>query len=132
RGLRRYFGSMTRPTRVVIAFAAFALAGCTTALAVTVEDVTQHNGLSSSDPSHLRIFIDHRTSVLVDAAKATTELGAAPALALLAVVAAAVLWWRGHQVIVAVSPATALGMAATIASLTKQAVGRARPPLSVR
>jgi undecaprenyl-diphosphatase len=34
--------------------------------------------------------------------------------------------------IVALAPGIALGIAATIASVTKQAVGRARPPLSVR
>jgi undecaprenyl-diphosphatase len=99
---------------------------------VTVEDVTQHNGLSTTDPSHLRAFTDHRTSALVDAAKAITELGAAPVLATLAVVAAAALWWRGERIIVALAPGIALAFAATLASVTKQAVGRARPPLSVR
>jgi len=123
---------MTRTTRVALTFAVVALGGCVIALAVTVEDVTQHNGLSTTDPSHLRTFTDHRTAALVDAAKAVTELGAAPLLAMLALIAAATLWWRGERVIVAVTPGIALGVAATIASITKQAVGRSRPPLGVR
>jgi len=123
---------MTRTTRIVLGLAMLALAGCASALAVTVEDVTQHNGLATTDPSHLRLFTDHRTSALVDGAKAITELGAAPLLALLAVAATAALWWRGQRVIVAVAPAIALGFAATIASVAKQMVGRARPPLSLR
>jgi len=132
RKLRQYFRSMTRTTRVAMTFAVLALAGCVTALAVTVEDVTQHNGLSTTDPSHLRFFTDHRTSALVDAAKAITELGAAPLLAMVAVVAAIALWWRGERMMVAVAPGIALGVAATIAGVTKQVVGRARPPLGVR
>ena len=101
-------------------------------LAVTTEDVTQHNGLSTSDASHLRFFTDHRTHGIVSAAKLITEAGAAPILALLAAVAAAALWWRGARVIVAIAPAVSLGVAGFVAAMAKQIVGRARPGAGVR
>ena len=101
-------------------------------LAVTTEDVTQHNGLSTSDASHLRFFTDHRSDGLVRAAKLITEAGAAPILAVLAAVAAVVLWWRGARVIVAVAPALSLGAAGLVAAMAKQIVGRARPGAGLR
>lgn len=106
--------------------------GALTLLGVTTEDVTQHNGLSTSDPAHLRFFIDHRPSWLVRVAESVTNLGAAPVLAVLAVVVAAGLWWRGQQVIVAVAPGVSLGVAACVATFAKEIVGRARPPVGVR
>jgi undecaprenyl-diphosphatase len=101
-------------------------------LAVTTEDVTQHNGLASSDAGHLRLFVDHRPAVLVDAAKTVTNLGTAPVLAMLAVVAAAALWWRGQRVAVAIAPGIALAAAALATSVAKTVVGRARPPIGLR
>jgi len=108
------------------------LVGALAVLAVTTDDVTEHNGLSSGDPSHLRLFTDHRTAVLVHVAKVVTSMGAAPALALLAVVAAGLLWWRGSPLLIAIAPALALGLAGVAASVAKTAVGRARPPISLR
>ena len=101
-------------------------------LGVTSEDVTQHNGLATSDASHLRFFVEHRSTAAVDAAKALSDLGAAGLLALFAVVAAGVLWWRGQRLVVAVAPAVTLAAAAVVASIAKHAVGRARPPIAVR
>src|SRR3954451_14382485 len=80
-------------------------------LAATTEDVTQHNGLSTSDPAHLRLFVDHRNTTMVIVAKTVTTFGAPPLLAVLAVLAAAVLWWRGARLIVAAAPAIALATA---------------------
>lgn len=120
--------------RVVAALVAAmaAMTGALVVLAVTTEDVTQHNGLSTADPSHLRFFIDHRGEALVKAAKLVTVLGAAPTLAVFAVVGAGLLWWRGSRLVVAVAPGVALGTAAVAASAAKAGVGRARPPIAVR
>jgi undecaprenyl-diphosphatase len=117
---------------VLVAVAAAALAGSVGALAVTTEDVTQHNGLSTSDASHLRFFVDHRGHQLVQAARLVTEAGAAPVLALLAVVVAGVLWWRGARLVVAVAPGMALGLAGAAAAMGKQIIGRERPPAGLR
>ena len=96
------------------------------------EDVTQHNGTATSDPQHLRFFVDHRPSWLIAAAQDVTKIGAVPVLAIVAVVAAVALWWRGQRVIVAVAPAIALGCTGVVVAVTKLLVGRARPDLAVR
>ena len=103
-----------------------------TLLGVTTEDVTQHNGLSTSDPAHLRFFVDHRPDALVQVAKDVTNLGSAPILAVLALLSAAALWWRGERVAVAIAPGAALGIAACVAAVAKEVVGRTRPPLGIR
>ena len=107
-------------------------AAALTLLGVTTEDVTHHNGLSTSDRAHLRFFVDHRPDALVQLARNVTNLGAAPLLAVVALVSAVALWWRGQRVAVAVAPGAALGIAACIAAVAKSVVGRARPPLGVR
>src|ERR1700704_5769049 len=84
-----------------------ALAGSVMVLAETTEDVTQRDGLFSSDPSHLRFFIDHRPPWMVQTAKVVTQAGAFPLLIGVAIIAAVLLWWRGASVIVAVAPAVA-------------------------
>src|SRR5262245_56410128 len=50
-------------------------------LAGVSEDVTQHNGLETSDPSHLRFFIAHRSDVLVHARRIVPNLGNAAIVA---------------------------------------------------
>jgi undecaprenyl-diphosphatase len=127
----RSLGWATR-TWIALGATVVALAGAVAALAITTEDVTQRNGLSGSDPSHLRLFIDHRGDQLVNLAKLVTEAGAAPLLAAMALTSAALLWWRGARVIVAVAPTIALGLGAVAASVAKQVVGRARPPIGIR
>ena len=130
RGLRSL--SLTATQWVAVAAGVGVLAVSGAVLAVTTEDVTQHNGLAASDASHLRFFTDHRTDRIVRAARLITEAGAAPILALLAAVAAVVLWWRGARVIVAIAPAVSLGMAGLAAAMAKQIVGRARPGAGLR
>jgi undecaprenyl-diphosphatase len=115
---------------VVLALAA--LAASVVLFAVTTDDVTEHDGLSAADPSRLRFFTDHRGTVLVHLAKSVTELGTAPVLAVLAIVAAGLLWWRGTSLIIAVAPAVGLGAAAVVVAATKAIVGRARPPFGLR
>ncbi|MDQ6947507.1 MAG: phosphatase PAP2 family protein [Actinomycetota bacterium] len=95
------------------------------------EDVTQHNGLASEDRSHLRFFIHHRTTQLVQDARWVTQLGSVGVLAVLALVVAAVLWFRGTRLLMAVAPGLALGVAGVCVAIAKQLVGRARPPVSL-
>lgn len=96
------------------------------------EDVTQSNGLATADPGRLRFFVDHRTSALIAAARDVTNAGAVPVLAGLSVVIAALLWWRGQRLIVAVAPGAAFVAAGVLVAVTKQAVGRARPDAAIR
>jgi len=123
---------VSRRAWAFVVAAAVALGGSVVALAVTIEDVTQHNGLSTTDASHLRFFTDHRTDLLIRLSKVTTQLGAVPLLMVIAIVVAGLLWWRGAQVVVAVAPGAALGVAGVGAGLAKQAVGRTRPPAALR
>ena len=96
------------------------------------EDVTQRNGLYSSDASNLRVFVDHRPGLLVSAARAVTDLGAVPLLMIPAVAVAGLLWWRGQRLIVAAAPTIALVVAGALAAVAKQLVDRPRPAASLR
>ncbi|HEX4819084.1 MAG TPA: phosphatase PAP2 family protein [Acidimicrobiales bacterium] len=129
---QRLRARLDRRTILIATLFLIPAAAALTLLGVTTEDVTQHNGLSTSDPAHLRFFVDHRTDALVQVAKDVTNLGAAPILAVLALLSAAVLWWRGQRVAVSIAPGAALGVAACVAAVGKQAVGRVRPPVGIR
>jgi undecaprenyl-diphosphatase len=114
----------------------FLAAGAVLAVAVVLagvtEDVEQQNGAAISDPKHLRLFIDHRPSWLIDGARTITSIGAAPVLGVLAVVAAGALWWRGERLVVAIAPGVSLGCVVVAVAVAKQLVGRARPDLEMR
>ena len=109
-----------------------ALGAAMTVLAGVSEDVTQHNGLATSDPSHLRFFTDHRPDVLVHASRIVTDLGNAAIVAVIAIAAGLLLWRRGLPAIMAAAPAVALGVAAVLGDLAKRLVDRGRPPMSLR
>jgi len=116
----------------VLGASILALVTAVTVLGGVSEDVTQHNGLASSDPSHLRFFTDHRPDLLVRAAHITTDFGNAAVLALVAIGAGLLLWRRGLPVVVAAAPALALGVTAFLSDLAKRLVDRGRPPVSLR
>ena len=109
-----------------------ALVAAVAVLGGVAEDVTQHNGLASSDAAHLRFFIDHRPDLVADAARIVTDLGGVFVLALIAVAAGLLLWWRGVPLAAAAAPAFALGVGATLADIGKQVVDRARPGVGLR
>jgi undecaprenyl-diphosphatase len=116
-----------------------ALAAAIAALGATVivlggvsEDVTQHNGLATRDVANLRLVTDHRSDVVVRAARMASDLGGVAVLALIAIGAGLLLWHRGLPIAAAAAPAFALGAAATLADLAKQLVDRGRPPVSFR
>lgn len=115
-----------------LAAAIVALVAAVTVLGGISEDVTQHNGLASSDPAHLRFFTDHRPDLVINAARVVTDLGGVFVLALIAVAAGLFLWYRGVPLAAAAAPAFALGAAATLADIGKQVVDRARPGIGLR
>ena len=116
----------------VLAAGILALGAAIAVLAGVSEDVTQHNGLASSDPAHLRFFIDHRPDLLVHASRIVTDLGNAAIVAIIAIAAGLLLWRRGLPVVVAAAPLITLGVAAVVADIAKRLVDRGRPPVSLR
>jgi len=67
----------------------------TVILGGVTEDVTQHNGLATSDLLHLRWFTNHRSDPRSSAARVVTDMGNVAMLAGIAVVAGVLLWRHG-------------------------------------
>ena len=109
---------------VVLGVATIAFGGLT-------EDVTQHDGLSTTDVLHLHWFIEHRTHALVSGSRVVSEIGSPAVLGLAAVLAGVWLWMRGLRLGLALAPGVALGIAAAGTAVIKTIVGRHRPPLSL-
>jgi undecaprenyl-diphosphatase len=107
------------------------LVGAVFVLGGVTEDVTRHNGVSTTDPLHLRWFIEHRSSAIDTMSRALTAFGSPPVLALLAVVSALALWLTGKKLVLAIAPGLALVIAATGAAFGKLVVGRDRPPVAL-
>jgi membrane-associated phospholipid phosphatase len=115
-----------------LAAAIVALVGAVMVLGGVAEDVTRRNGLASSDAAHLRFFTDHRSDLVIRAARIVTDLGGVFVLALIAIAAGLFLWYRGVPLVAAAAPAFALGVGATLADIGKQVVDRARPAVGLR
>jgi undecaprenyl-diphosphatase len=136
----RAFGALARlwvrlevSVAATLAFAAgiVAFGAAVVVLGGVTEDVTRHNGFSTTDPLHLRWFVDHRSPAVDTLARGFSTLGSPSVLVLVAVAAAFLLWWRGTNVLVAIAPGLALGLAAVAAALGKLVVGRDRPPAAL-
>jgi undecaprenyl-diphosphatase len=125
----RVWAGLSVSALVALAAGIVALAGTIVVFGGVTEDVTRHNGLSSSDPAHLRWFIDHRPDAMVSAARVATTIGSPLALALVAIVAAVVLWQCGQRLLLALAPGIALALAGLAAAAGKVIVGRGRPPV---
>jgi undecaprenyl-diphosphatase len=95
------------------------------------EDVTRHNGLSTTDVLHLHWFVEHRTDALVSASRVVSEIGSPAVLGIAAVAAAVWMWMRGLRLGLALAPGVAFAVAAAAATVMKTIVGRHRPPLSL-
>jgi hypothetical protein len=91
---------------VMAAIGAVAFAGLV--LSSVSEDVVTGDGIEVRDPSYLQLFTDHRSGVLVSAARALTDLGSVGVLVLVALAAGVVLWFRGVRIIAAAAPLAAL------------------------
>src|SRR5947209_7079202 len=124
----RMWARLSASALISVAAGLIALAGTVVVFGGVTEDVTRHNGLSSTDPAHLRWFIDHRPHALVSTARIVTEIGSPVALAIVAVAAAVVLWMCGQRLLLALAPGIAFGLAGLAASAGKLIVGRGRPP----
>ncbi len=125
----REWAGLSVSALIAIAAGMAALAGTLIVFGGVTEDVTRHNGLSSTDPAHLRWFIEHRPAALVSAARVATNVGSPIALAIVAVGAAVLLWMRGQRLLLALAPGIALGLAGLAAAVGKVIVGRGRPPV---
>ena len=80
----------------------------------------------------LRFVTDHRSGWLVHLARVVSDVGAVGVLGALAVIAGITLWFLRARLVVALTPAIALGVAGVCAAVVKQLVGRARPPVGLR
>ena len=114
-----------------LAAGVFALGVAVTVFGAATEDVTQHNGLEHADPARLRFFIEHRSGWLDHVARLATNAGMIAVLLVIAIVAAALLWYHGLRLAVAVTPVASLAVASFAAAITKAIVGRTRPPVSL-
>jgi membrane-associated phospholipid phosphatase len=103
----------------------------TVAFGGVTEDVTRHNGLSTSDVLHLGWFTRHRSDLAIWVAHVLSDIGNVAALALIAVVAAVVLWRHGVRLAVAIAPGIALGIGGVAAAAGKSLVARGRPPVAL-
>jgi membrane-associated phospholipid phosphatase len=95
------------------------------------EDVSQHNGLALRDAGNLRFFTSHRSDLLVQLARITSDAGAVAILGGLAVVASVLVWRSGARLAIALVPTVSFGVAATAVVITKALIGRSRPPASL-
>jgi membrane-associated phospholipid phosphatase len=116
---------------IAVAAGIVTLAGTIVVLSAVTEDVTRHNGLSSTDPMRLRWFIDHRPHALVSAARIMSGFGSPVVLAVVTVVAALMLWFRGQRLLLTLAPGIAFGLSGLGAAAGKVIVGRKRPPVPV-
>src|SRR3954454_12926673 len=116
---------------IAVAFAIVVLLGSLAVFAGATEDVTQHNGMATHDAANLRHFINARTGLTVDLAKFGSEIGAVAVIGLLALLGAALLWWRGMRLGLALAPLAAFVCAAGAVAVIKFLVDRSRPPVAL-
>jgi undecaprenyl-diphosphatase len=122
---------LTLTSAVVLIFGLVVLAGSLIAFGGATEDVSQHNGVALSDPAHLRFFIDHRSHTVDQAARILTSVGMVAVVLFIAVGAAALFWYRGLRVGLAIAPVLSFAGAAAAVSIVKALIGRTRPPVSL-
>jgi undecaprenyl-diphosphatase len=126
-------GSTHRPLRVGAGLAA-AFAGAlvlTIAIGLLLERVWDSSGATGFDSTVTHWFVDHRTDTWSAVMRAVTWLGSsAVVIPLATVVVAALLVDRRRWL--ALFLALAVGGASVLSVLTKQAVGRERPPIDLR
>jgi undecaprenyl-diphosphatase len=129
----RFWSGLEFSIAQTLAFAAgvVALGGAVVVLAGVTEDVTRHNGISTTDPLRLHWFIEHRSAAVDTAARGLSAAGSPSVLALLAVISALGLWLLGKKLLLAIAPGLALVIAATAAAFGKLVVGRDRPPVAL-
>jgi undecaprenyl-diphosphatase len=105
------------------------LAGAFLALAKATEDVTQRNGLETTDAANLHWFTSHRTPTLIHLARSVTDIGNPFVLAFISMLAGLLLWRVGQRLFVVVAPGASLVLASSAATIGKIIVNRSRPPI---
>jgi undecaprenyl-diphosphatase len=115
----------------LIAIGAIIAAGAAAVLGDLTEDVVGHDGITRADPARLRWFVAHRTTLHVHTARHLSYAGMVAVVNGVAVLASALLWWRGLPLAAALAPLAAVAIADVVAALLKVAVGRTRPSLGV-
>ncbi|WP_063002710.1 phosphatase PAP2 family protein [Nocardia mikamii] len=84
--------------------------------------------LTGADTATLQWFVDHRDGTATALARVITDLGSPVGVAAVAVVVSGVSAWRSRSAVPAVFVVGAVGFAAVVSTVTKDVVGRARPP----
>ena len=114
-------------------FAACAAMALTTiGLLAVSHDVLDHGALAQEDPAHLSFFTNLRSGWSVEVSRIVTQFGSVSVLAVLAISAGGLLWWRGARLSVALAPVLVLGSSASVVAVLKPLIHRARPPLPLR
>jgi len=114
-------------------FAAFVtMALATVGLLALSHDVLDHGGLTENDPANLNFFTELRSGWLVEVSRIVTQFGSIGVLAVLAIAAGALFWWRGARLSVVLAPTLALGSSAVLVAVLKPLIHRSRPALSLR
>lgn len=130
----RQLGYLSRRLRPGAAFglsltAGLAAVGLTGwAFGVVVVDVISRKDLAGVDGQVYRFFLDHRAPYLTAVSRAVGVLGTTPALVLMTVGGAGLVWWRTRRPRDLFVPVVALAGATVLVEVVKLAVARPRPP----
>ncbi|HEY5110382.1 MAG TPA: phosphatase PAP2 family protein [Acidimicrobiales bacterium] len=114
---------------VALFAALLAIAAASVGLLAVSHDVLDRGGLARRDPSNLNAVVHLRSGWSVEASRIVTQFGSVGVLLALAAAAGVLLWWRGARLGVVLAPLVALGLAASVVTVLKPLVNRARPPL---
>ena len=98
---------------------------------LVAEDLLDGGGLISHDEAVLAWFVDHRTDLLVSAARFISTVGGFVSLLVFASLGGLWLWRRRVHLGLAMAPLLALLLAGLAATVAKHLFGRERPPTTV-
>ena len=98
---------------------------------LVAEDLLDGGGLISHDEAVLAWFVDHRTDLLVSAARFISTVGGFVSLLVIASLGGLWLWRRRVHLGLAMAPLLALLLAGLAATVAKHLFGRDRPPTTV-
>ncbi|WP_280834622.1 phosphatase PAP2 family protein [Mycolicibacterium frederiksbergense] len=96
--------------------------------------LTAHSARAGTGLDHrlLDWIVPRRSGWLTATANVITDVGSPAAVALIALGAAALIWWRTRTVVPPIVVVATVGIASVASTLTKVVVGSQRPPQAVR
>ncbi len=103
------------------------LALATAIIAGLAEAALDGNGIALIDPPVWSWMIEHRTPALTWLAIAVSDVGSTIGMAVIAIVTAGLLWWRGRRSDALLVAVVAVG-AGVLVRVGKSTIGRERPP----